>query len=57
MIRSIAIVTTLAALVAGSPAPTQAQILIGPEVAWNDAADFGVGAGIEFDLPELYPGV
>lgn len=40
-----------------SPAVAHGQVLIGPELAWNDDADLGVGAGIEFDLPELLPGV
>ena len=37
--------------------PAQSQIYLGPEVAWNDDFDLGIGAGIEFDLPELYEGI
>jgi hypothetical protein len=37
--------------------PAQSQIYLGPEVGWNDDFDLGVGAGIEFDLPQLYEGI
>ncbi len=57
MIRRNAATFALAALFALSPAAAQAQIYLGPEVAWNDDFDVGVGAGIEFDLPQLYEGI
>lgn len=30
-------------------------ILLGPELAFNDEADFGIGIGLEFDLPSINP--
>ncbi len=54
------ITTLIVALVAAStlsPSTAHSQVYLGPELAWNDDADFGIGAGVEFDLPELHSGV
>jgi hypothetical protein len=57
MIRRISTVLAAATVLAAVPTEARSQVYIGPEVAWNDDADFGIGAGIEFDLPELHPGI
>ena len=57
MIRRISALLTAAAVFTLAPLPAQGQVHLGPEVAWNDDADFGIGVGIEFDLPELHPGI
>ncbi|MEJ2538548.1 MAG: hypothetical protein P8188_00975 [Gemmatimonadota bacterium] len=57
MIRRISVVLGAAAFMAFAPLPAQSQIYLGPEVAWRDGADLGLGAGIEFDLPQLYEGI
>ena len=57
MLRKVTAVLGAAAVFALAPLPAQSQIYLGPEVAWNDDADLGVGAGVEFDLPSLYPGL
>ncbi|MEJ2538547.1 MAG: hypothetical protein P8188_00970 [Gemmatimonadota bacterium] len=57
MIHRLSFGLVLATVLALAPRPAQGQVLLGPEVAWNDDADLGVGAGIEFDLPNLYPGI
>lgn len=57
MTRRISAASLCAALLTLASAPVQGQVLVGPEVAWNDDADLGVGAGIEFDLPSLSPGI
>jgi opacity protein-like surface antigen len=33
----------------------QSGIWLGPEIAFNDDADFGIGIGLEFDLPSIDP--
>jgi hypothetical protein len=57
MLRKVTAVFGAAAVFALAPLPAQSQIYLGPEVAWNDDADLGIGAGVEFDLPSLYPGI
>jgi hypothetical protein len=57
MSRKVAAVFGAVAVLALAPLPAQSQIYLGPEVAWNDDADIGIGAGVEFDLPSLYPGI
>lgn len=57
MIRRVSGSVVFAALLALSAVPTQAQVLLGPEVAWNDDADFGVGVGVETRLPSLHPAI
>lgn len=57
MLRKVTAVLGAAAVFALAPLPAQSQIYLGPEVAWNDDADLGIGAGVEFDLPSLYPGI
>ncbi len=57
MIRRISTTVLTAAVLALVPTQARGQLSIGPEVAWNDEADLGIGAGIEFDLPELHPGI
>lgn len=44
-----------AAFLAFAPASADAQIYIGPEIAFNDDADLGIGASLEFDLPSIDP--
>lgn len=57
MLRKVTAVFGAAVVFALVATPAQSQIYLGPEVAWNDDADFGIGAGVEFDLPSLYPGI
>lgn len=57
MIRRVSGLVACAALLALSAVPSQAQVLLGPEVAWNDDADFGVGVGVEVGMPSLDPAV
>ena len=57
MLRKVTAVLGAVTVFALAPLPAQGQIYLGPEVAWNDDADFGIGAGVEFDLPSLYPGL
>jgi hypothetical protein len=57
MLRKVTAVLGAAAVFALAPMPAQSQIYLGPEIAWNDDADLGIGAGVEFDLPSLYPGI
>lgn len=55
MLRKYSVLMAIAAMFAVA-APAQAQIYIGPEVAWNGDADLGIGAGVEFDLDSVTPG-
>ena len=57
MLRKVTAVLGATVVLALAAAPAQSQIYLGPEVAWNDDADLGIGAGVEFDLPSLYPGI
>lgn len=57
MLPKVTAVLGAVAVLALAPLPAQSQIYLGPEVAWNDDADLGIGAGVEFDLPSLYPGI
>lgn len=57
MLRKVTAVFGAVTVLALAPLPAQSQIYLGPEVAWNDDADIGIGAGVEFDLPSLYPGI
>lgn len=35
----------------------ESGIWLGPEVAFNDDADFGIGIGLEFDMPSIDPNI
>lgn len=45
------------AMLLAVPSAVQAQVQFGPQVAWADDADFGVGARIALGLPQVRPGV
>lgn len=36
------------------PKPVQAQVSFGPQLAWSDAVDLGLGARVEFGLAKLF---
>lgn len=57
ILRKVTAVLGAAAVFALAPLPAQSQVYLGPEVAWNDDAGAAIGAGVEFDLPSLYPGI
>ena len=57
MIRRLTSVSAAVVVFSVVAMPAQSQIYLGPEVAWNDDFDLGIGAGIEFDLPQLYEGI
>lgn len=45
------------ALLLAVPSAVEAQVSFGPQVAWADDADFGVGARVALGLPQVRPGV
>lgn len=51
MLRSLVVVAGVAGLMAFAPVPGEAQTLFGPELAWSDEVDLGVGAGVEVAAP------
>jgi len=55
MKRTTLTLTALALLSVAAPRAADAQVYIGPEVAFNDDADFGIGGGLEFDMPSVDP--
>ncbi len=57
MHRKLMSVLVGAALFAFAPQNVFGQFLLGPEVAWNDDFDIGIGAGVEFDLDNLLEGL
>jgi hypothetical protein len=58
MYRKLLSGIVVAALLATAPQAVFGQdILLGPEVAWNDDFDFGIGAGVEFGLNNVTPGL
>jgi len=57
MKRILTILTGFTLMFVAAPRAADAQVYIGPEIAFNDEADFGVGAGLEFDLPAIDPGI
>jgi opacity protein-like surface antigen len=40
-----------------APNAVEGQVYLGPEVAYHDDFDFGVGAVVEFGLPSITPGM
>lgn len=46
----------LSAAIVLAPRSAQSQVYLGPEVAWSNDFDFGVGVGVEFGLPQLFTG-
>ncbi len=57
MLRKTCLLFGAGALFVVAPLPAQGQVYLGPTIAFHDDWDFGVGATIEFDLPELSPGL
>ncbi len=55
--RTLTGVVAAAAFLVFAPASAEAQIYLGPQIAFHDDADLGIGAGLEFDLPSVQPGL
>lgn len=55
--RRFALVGAALAAFAVVPSTVQAQVTVGPELAWGDSnRDFGIGAAMALDMPNLGPG-
>jgi hypothetical protein len=54
--RKLVTVLGAAALLSFVPVAAQAQVLIGPTLAFHDDFDFGIGATVGFDLPSIAEG-
>lgn len=54
--RKLVTVLGAAALFSFVPMAAQAQVLIGPTLAWHDDVDFGIGATVLIDLPSIAEG-
>ena len=57
MYRKLMSGIVVAALLALAPQVAFGQVLLGPEIAWNDDFDIGIGAGVEFGLESVTPGL
>lgn len=55
MKRTFTLLAAFFLLSIAAPQAADAQVYIGPEIAFNDEADLGVGGGLEFDLPAIDP--
>jgi hypothetical protein len=45
------------ALLLAVPSVVEAQVQFGPQIAWGDDADFGIGARVALGLPQVREGV
>jgi len=57
MQRKLMSVLVAAALFIAAPQAVYGQLYLGPEVAWNNDYDIGIGAGVEFGLNNLTEGL
>ena len=57
MHRKLMSVLVVAALFIAAPQAVFGQVYLGPEVAWNDDFDIGIGAGVEFGLGDVTSGL
>lgn len=55
--RALAVIAVAATATLSTSTAAHAQLRLGPELAWNDDADLGVGVGLEVGLPSLHPAV
>jgi hypothetical protein len=55
--RKLVTVFGAAALFSIAASPAQAQVLLGPTLAFHDEVDLGIGATVEFDAPSISEGV
>ena len=55
--RKLVTVLGAAALFSIAASPTQAQVLLGPTLAFHDEVDLGIGATVELDAPSVSEGV